>query len=191
MTEKKRINCNVKLKEKDIPDIISLGKKGWMIEEIAKKYGVVGSTIRKIFENKNWTHITGGKLNVKLTNGKRGENHGSAKLKERDILDIVSLGKSGWSTSEIAKKYNVKSSAIYMIFINRTWTHITGGKLNVKLVEGKRGHCPPSVSKKDVLEIRKCLKRGETYRSIAKKFKISSSTVFNIYHNKFCWGKND
>ncbi len=52
---------------------------------------------------------------------RRGENHQSSKLKNKDIFEIRRLIKSGVSQREIAIKYNVTFSLISAINVGRVW----------------------------------------------------------------------
>jgi hypothetical protein len=55
----------------------------------------------------------------------RGELHGSAKLTDKDVLEIRSRHTSGELTcKELAFVYDVGISAIHRIVNRRTWSHI-------------------------------------------------------------------
>ena len=54
-----------------------------------------------------------------------GEKHGCAKLTEENVKEIKKQLLYGLSGVDIAKKYNVSSTAIYWIKNNKTWKHIT------------------------------------------------------------------
>lgn len=53
----------------------------------------------------------------------RGEKFVKSKLKDKDVLDILSM-KGVLLAKDIAKKYGVATSRIYNIFHNKAWTHI-------------------------------------------------------------------
>lgn len=53
-----------------------------------------------------------------------GENHHSAKLKEKDIPVIRSMIKKGISMTDVSKKYKVSLSTIYHIKIGRSWSWV-------------------------------------------------------------------
>ncbi len=53
-----------------------------------------------------------------------GTNNTRALLDEKDVLEIRDLFKKGVSQVELAKKYNIKSPAIWKIIHRYTWNHI-------------------------------------------------------------------
>ena len=53
-----------------------------------------------------------------------GENHGWAKLKEIDIVQIFKLSKEGKSQTEIANIYNIKQATISCILKRKTWKKV-------------------------------------------------------------------
>lgn len=63
------------------------------------------------------------KLGINKKNQVRGSRTGSAKLNEKQVLEIKRL-KGTKTHEELAKKYNVSTGSIWHIFANRTWTHV-------------------------------------------------------------------
>ena len=57
----------------------------------------------------------------------RGDNHGSSRLTERDVREILSVykGKSHGLIRGLAKKYGVGRGAIGDIISGRTWRHVS------------------------------------------------------------------
>jgi hypothetical protein len=56
----------------------------------------------------------------------KGENHGSSKLKESQVINIyIAYHKDNIRISDLSKKYNISESAIDSIVKNRNWKHIT------------------------------------------------------------------
>lgn len=51
------INPAAKLTENDVPEIFRLKATGYTQEQIAKKYGVVFSTIGKVLRREKWAHV--------------------------------------------------------------------------------------------------------------------------------------
>lgn len=58
-----------------------------------------------------------------LANARKGENAGSSKLTEKEVLEIRTIGKT-MSSSEIASIYNVDRANISYILKRKTWTNI-------------------------------------------------------------------
>jgi len=58
-----------------------------------------------------------------------GEKNTQSKIKESDVLDIMSLYKTGkYSYSMLAKKYDMSISGISNIFNGHCWSYLTGIK---------------------------------------------------------------
>lgn len=53
-----------------------------------------------------------------------GERMPNAKFVEAEIKDVRLLSKSGWSNSQIARKFGVSRPAIWAIVNNRAWKHV-------------------------------------------------------------------
>lgn len=59
-----------------------------------------------------------------ISRGRCGENHGMSKLTEDQVSEIRSLRKQGVYGTEIAKKFNVTNTLIYLICNNKIWKNI-------------------------------------------------------------------
>ncbi len=89
-------------------------------------------------------HIDGNRVNNRISNlawGTKKENcadrviHGTApigsrngncKLNDSDVLEIISLLKSGNSLASIGRKFGVNKTLIHKIKKGENWTHLTG-----------------------------------------------------------------
>jgi hypothetical protein len=58
-----------------------------------------------------------------LNRGARGEEHSSAKLKDRDILKIRKMVKT-MSQKKVAECFSIHQSQVWRIIHGRAWTHI-------------------------------------------------------------------
>lgn len=58
-----------------------------------------------------------------LAKAQKGVNHGSAKLTEKEVLEIRAIGRTA-SAKEIASLYGIKDHAVYKILSRQRWTHI-------------------------------------------------------------------
>lgn len=54
----------------------------------------------------------------------RGSKHGNSKLKENDVIKILSLRNNGLTYKEIANKFNISYDTVGNIVRGETWTHI-------------------------------------------------------------------
>lgn len=93
-----------------------------LITEAAKAFGVAVSTIcrryseglrdRELVDNRNRNYL------------RTGEKCSSAKLKEKDVITIKSLLRSGDKVTQIANIYRVSSATISDIKAGRTWRDV-------------------------------------------------------------------
>jgi len=60
-----------------------------------------------------------------LVISQKGEQHGRAKLREQDVLDIRKLNKF-FKQVELAKIFNVSKQSINLIVNNKQWVHLGG-----------------------------------------------------------------
>jgi len=68
-------------------------------------------------ENQQHAYDTGLKIGVR----QKGEDHGSARLTESDI---IAIRESGLTSKELSKKYGVTRAHINQILARRRWSHI-------------------------------------------------------------------
>lgn len=54
----------------------------------------------------------------------KGENHGRAKITNRDVVQMRQLYKNGKTPAELAKKYGISQSNVSRIVRGRAWKHI-------------------------------------------------------------------
>lgn len=111
-----------KLKDSDIPPIITRIKNGEDLRSIARSYGVSYTVIWYISAGKTWRGITGGE---KLDIYPRGERASHAKLSEKDVIEIRNVyGKNGNTLRSLASDYGVSYSTIREIVKRLIWTHV-------------------------------------------------------------------
>ena len=79
--------------------------------------------------NLEWCTCSENLLHAFLNNLKTqvGENNSLAKLKEKDVVEIIGLLVNGVKVTEIANIYNVKHQTISNIKLHKSWTHLTDG----------------------------------------------------------------
>lgn len=161
---------SVKLKVKEVLEIVLLLKKE-SVANIAKRYNVVESTIQCIKSGQTWSTITG---IIKDPNKKKNI---SSKLKEKEVLEIVSLLEKE-TISDIAERYNVGYSTIYHIKKGETWSNITG--------IAKRSNKKIKLREKEILEIVSLLEeKSVTY--IAELYDVDKGRIRNIKNGE-TWG---
>lgn len=56
--------------------------------------------------------------------GKFGRLHHNSKLNEKQVIEILQLGKNGMAQRKIAKRYGVSRGAIVGVLSRKTWPHI-------------------------------------------------------------------
>lgn len=104
--------------------------------------------------------------------GKRGENHPSSYLKEKDILSIRQLYSTGsFSYKQLAEKFNSTMGTIRDCIKNYTWSHLpTETPINKK----------NKLTENDVKEIRKLKLEGNSFQELSNKFNVSTRTIRKI-----------
>jgi IS30 family transposase len=113
-----RSKKNFKLDEEKVRRIKELINEGMSSTQISKQFGVSGSAISEIKNNKSWTHVKGveGKISSRNVYAK--------KLSEKDVRLIKDLIKEGISLTEISEQFDVSVKTIFDIKTNKTWTEI-------------------------------------------------------------------
>lgn len=106
---------HAKLSECDVREIIRLIRAKESYGYIAHHFNVSGAVISDIACGKAWKHVTGGRIR---------DEHGSAKLSTKDVLDIRSLATSGLRQSEISRHLDIPHSTISGIIRGVAWKHL-------------------------------------------------------------------
>lgn len=71
-----------------------------------------------------------------LTNPCKGEDR--SLLSKDQVLEIVNLKRDGNTLDSISRMFNISASCVSDIVLGRTWSHITGIKLNPNQCKGKK-----------------------------------------------------
>jgi Mor family transcriptional regulator len=143
--------------------VIEIFKSSLSISELSLKYKVSKALIRHIKTGKSWSKIT----------GKKWVQH-HVKLKKNIIIDIYT---SKSSVIELAKKYNVTTTAIAFIKQGRSYANLTS-----ELIKGVSPKIyRPSVNRKtSKLEEEEILNSKETFKILAERYNVSTSTINRI-----------
>jgi hypothetical protein len=116
---------NAKLKEADIANIRNRVAAGESQLALSKEYGVHNTTIRNIYLNSSWSHVSPEYSCGKKPNPySKGSSQHCAKLNEKDIPIIRQRLASGETGIAIAKDYGIRPSAISYIKSGKTWAHV-------------------------------------------------------------------
>ncbi len=116
----------------------------------------------------------------------RGENSVCSKLKEGQVLEIVSDLNKGVKLKDVAQKFGVSCGAIAMIRMKRTWGHLTN---SIEIVRHKNPG-PSKFSLSQVQKIIDMLDSGVSVRTIAQQFDVSIPTISRIRSGKTYGGLN-
>lgn len=122
---------------------------------------------------------------VPYKNRPRGENHGDARFKERNIIKIRNEYENGKTMDQLAYKYSVNRSTIARIVRGETWAHIKEGINPIKHKSKGEHNAQAIFTEQQVLEIRKRHANGgvSMYR-IAKEYNVDFNTISAIIHRK-------
>ncbi|MFA7709416.1 MAG: VOC family protein [archaeon] len=144
-----------------------------MTQEIKQK-------LSKINKGKKVSEDTKEKLKEKNKHVKSGENNWCSKLTDNDVIEIKRIFKNKeMNCADIAKKYNIGKTAIYDIKNNKTWKYIDeNGNIDYNIKN-------KTLTKDNVIEIKKMLNENISNNEIAKNFNISNTTISDIDTGKY------
>jgi len=106
-----------KLSAQEVIDLRIENDNGTTHADLARKYKVSISAIKKIVNSTTWKHVAYDKPKRRL--------HKRAKLTPDMVKEIRSLRKEGWKYDRLAKRFEVSISTISDIFRGRNWKHVT------------------------------------------------------------------
>lgn len=101
----------------------------------------------------------------------KGEQIGTAKLTNADVLIIKECLSCGVEQNVLADKFSVNRLTIHGISTNKQWNHIIFNKLP------KRS---PNINYYTILEIEKLLNQGKSQNEIHKLLKVSHKTIIKV-----------
>jgi len=174
-------NPAVRLAKKDVVAIREKYRSGAPVTKLAAKYGVTETTIYDILTGKTWASVGGPIVKRRSQEEMRGETHPSAKLTERDVVEIRERHCSGGPVSELASEFGVGQATIYDIVAGKTWTHI-GGPIRTRSREEPRNEGGPNakLTEDEVVQIRERHCSGEPISELASEFGVSQTAIRNI-----------
>jgi transcriptional regulator with XRE-family HTH domain len=115
-----------------------------------------------------------------------GSRQNKSKLSEVDIAAIKKMLIGNVPTKEIAFYFGVSSNTITRIASNKTWKHVKTAPVPLKDRAGQKGsdHYAAKISEDIAREIFARSRAGESGRSLAMEFDVSSQLVSNIIRGK-------
>lgn len=111
----------------------------------------------------------------------KGEDATYCKLTNNDVLAIMEKIKLGESIIEIAKEYGVSFQNVSMIKTGKTWSHLTGGAIEVngrQCIKGAGN--PSSVSRDKAMQALKMLNNGDSVKDVVCATGLGKTTVTHI-----------
>lgn len=112
-----------RLTEAQVVEIRALLAAGELQQVIADRYNVTQSLVSMINRGKIWRHM--GDPTAHLPSGPlRGEQSKSARLTERDVIEIRRMLAEGVFQKEIASRFAVSQSTISLIRMGKVWAHV-------------------------------------------------------------------
>jgi transcriptional regulator len=118
-----------RLTEVQVREIQTLLTRGVSQAAISRQYGVSQGTISWINRGKSWKYATSAEgFQPSQTEGPlRGELNGSARLTERDVVEIHQRLSQGVYQRVIADRFSVSQQTISAIRSRKVWSHINPG----------------------------------------------------------------
>ena len=116
-----------KLTDADVLAIRAEAARGRTITSLGEEFSISGHSISMIVTGRHWAHV-GGEIRAPLAPGEvvaRGEESGTAKLAESDVIAI----REAYATGEVMQKtlalrYGVSKGCIAAIVHRRHWKHV-------------------------------------------------------------------
>lgn len=97
------------------------------LRQIAAKAGVSENHAREVRRARSWKHL-GPPASERLTGiFRRGEQIESARLTERDVVELRRRVSSGETQTSLALEFGITQSAVSLIVRGRRWKHVEGG----------------------------------------------------------------
>ena len=164
-------------------------------KEIAKKYGCSEDIVRSINVCRTWTHLHSYEKNIALEAGTKQQSMPTY-LSQTEILQIVDLlANTQIPQTQIAEQFNVSRGIINKINQCEQWENLHSFSYNIRAEAGNNNeklYMTSKLTKEQALEIINLLSTTSlTQGEIAKRFNVSSSTIYSInscqvyteYHN--------
>lgn len=153
------------------------------LNDIADRYCTTFKTIYDIQRNRRWKYLGNARTIVRKnrsTNYNEGSNNKASKLTEDTVKNLKLDYMKGMSRKDLQNKYEISKSLVQQIVTENIWTHVKVEGFKTKQV--RNGN-----AKLDVDTVRKMWvdrKDGMTQKQIWEKYKVSRSTVQNIFSGK-------
>lgn len=115
----------------------------------------------------------------------QGEDVNTNILSKEQVYEIYELAAAGILNVAIAKKFNVKPSAIDYIFQRKNWKHLDIPSELVEAANKNRTHRQKStIKKEDIVPIFQKRKDGTPVSKIAKDYGANDATIYAILNRK-------
>jgi len=184
------------IKESDVMNVFFLLSLGLTVKEVSDKTEINGRVVSGIATLTSWRSVFK-KLPFEQrkillerleTSGTGGDRNGSAKLKKSQVLEIYDLMLNGKTDSSIADVFSVPSKLIRRIRFGETWVELFNSLAENKktFLQNSDGNTPikRKLSDKKILLLKEDLVRGLSVAHLARKYKISETSVRDIRSGK-------
>jgi len=141
------------------------------------------------------------KTKQKISELTRGEKNASARLTEREVLEIYRKADRGELHRKIAAEYKIAETTVYNIYARRTWKYLTEqeprrttplpkkvltveqrtrmSKSQLGLSRGEK-NASAKLTEEDVYAVRRLIVSGEKQRVIADDYGVTYQTIYAI-----------
>lgn len=114
---------------------------------------------------------TNGENGSRLPPALRGEAAPSAKLTEKQVIEIKRRLAKGEHIQSVADRFDVQYQTVYKIAVGETWRHIEGPGAQIKR---RRGSIPPKIRDK-MFDLKR--RKGASNAKLARASRFSESAV--------------
>jgi hypothetical protein len=150
--------------------------------EVAHGNGVRGDDCA---DNLRWDTRKGNQADT-LIHGTR-----KRKLDEATVREIREAFEAGSTQPELAKRYDISNGLLVPLLTGRIWSHVPvvprdERRWAKRVVGGGSGEqCPThKLTEREVIEIRKRVRAGESMYSIGPKYGVSQATIADAVHRR-------
>lgn len=190
--KREHANRTGKLREHQVVEIKERIARGDSHYRIAEDFGISYTSINNISRDHTWSHVPWpfGPRNISCDNlpenRSRGEKRSKKGLTEEDILNIREAARSR-SYAQVGKDYGLSAAGVYAIVIGRTWAHVPMSeaperdpeRIHKDAISGESNKMS-KLTEEAVRDIRESFSRGESFASMARRFKVSETAVSKV-----------
>lgn len=165
------------LRDKDVSKVFALRRQGWQMNEIATRFGVTWSTVRRILNSECYKDVPADREIARVRPSFQGDRNPNAKLTELDVTEIRELFRDGRKSLEIAREYGVTQEQVVEIVTGKKWGHVSGAIPKEEFRIICVAHRAAKLKTEDIPQIRAMLRDGLSQSEVGRKFGVTQGAI--------------